>query len=418
VSETFRPETIDQLRDLLVWAAAEDKTLELVGSGSKRALGRPVRADHVVAMDRMAGITLYEPDELVLTAQPATPLAEIEAALAEARQHLEFEPPDYGPLLAAPTAVAGKPAANAGKGTIGGLIACNLAGPRRIKAGAARDHFLGFHGVSGRGEIFKSGGRVVKNVTGYDLSKLMAGSWGTLTAMTDVTVKVMPAPEKTRTVLLFGANVTAAGAVMSSALQSPHEVSGAAWLPADLASGSAVSTVSGLRASVTAVRVEGPGPSVEYRCAALREIFGTLGPTQELHSTNSAAFWREIRDVAPFARPGDTRAVWKLSVAPTAGPKIVASLAAVDGVDAFLDWGGGLVWLALPEAEDAGLTTVRAAIPEGGGHATLLRASVALRGRVEVFQPLAAGRAALTRRVKAAFDPKGILNPGRIHADL
>lgn len=420
MSEKFRPENPDQLRDLLCWAVAEEKRLEIVGAGSKRVLGRPVDADHVVDLGAMSGISLYEPEELVLTAGPATPLAEIEAILSENNQQLEFEPPDYGPLLA--SAAGGKGAAgavaNASAGTLGGTVCCNLSGPRRLKSGAARDHFLGFHAVSGRGEVFKSGGRVVKNVTGYDLSKLLAGSWGTLAAMTELTVKVLPVPEKTRTALLVGAEPAEAVRALVTALQSPHEVSGAAWLPAGLAASSGVDLVAGQKGSVAALRVEGPGPSAEYRCGALRRMLADFGGTEELHSVNSAAFWREIRDVMPFAAPGDERAVWKLSVPPASSPALLAELEAVEGVEAFLDWGGGLVWLALPAGRDAAQEAVRAAIGRSGGHATLFRAPEEIRRAVPVFQPQPAPATQLARRVKEAFDPAGILNPGRMYADI
>ncbi|MFI4987883.1 MAG: FAD-binding protein, partial [Alphaproteobacteria bacterium] len=192
--ETLKPRDAEEVRALVEWAAAEGLPLELSGAGTKRGLGRPVQATHSVDLGGLTGVTLYEPEELVLSARTGTRLAAIEALLAEKRQALAFEPADLGPLYGAA----------AGAATIGGVIACNLSGPRRLKAGAARDHFLGFTAVNGRGELFKAGGRVVKNVTGYDLCKLLAGSHGTLAAMTDVTVKVLPAPERTESVIVLG----------------------------------------------------------------------------------------------------------------------------------------------------------------------------------------------------------------------
>jgi len=399
----FAPETTEQTVEAVHWAVNAGEPLEVVGRGSKRGLGRPVQAGHGLDLSRLDGITLYEPEELVLSARAGTPLAAIEAALEERRQMLAFEPADLGPLLGG----------QAGAGSIGGVLACNLSGPRRIKAGAARDHFLGVSAVSGRGELFKSGGRVVKNVTGYDLCKLLCGSYGTLGVMTDVTVKVLPRPEKTYTVLLLGLDDAAAGEAMARALGSPHEVSGAAHLPAALAAKSKVSYVSGAGAAVTAIRLEGPGPSVEYRCAALRRELSDLGATEELHSQNSLALWRELRDVQPFVDTFD-HAVWKISVAPTAGPGVVAEIA---HGDAFYDWGGGLVWLALPSGGDGGAARVRQAVAKVGGHATLVRAPLELRAAA-VFQPQDAAAAALTRRIKDGFDPQGILNPGRMYPGL
>ncbi|UCH74001.1 MAG: FAD-binding protein [Rhodospirillales bacterium] len=419
MSETFRPENAEQLRDVLAWAASESKRLEIIGSGSKRELGHPVAADHAVELAALSGISLYEPDELVLSAGPSTALAEVEAALAERNQQLDFEPPDYGPLLSTSAGAQGAASdrANVPAGTLGGALACNLSGPRRIKSGAARDHFLGFKAVSGHGTIFKSGGRVVKNVTGYDLSKLMAGSWGTLAVTTEVTVKVLPAPEKTRTMLLFGGDAVTGGRAMTMAMSSPYDVSGAAWLPASLSAQSSVELVSSRNAAVAAVRVEGFGPSVEYRCSVLREQLGVFGQTEELHTANSTRFWREIRDVLPFAGPGDDRLVWKISVPPAAGPAIVTELTDEDGADAFLDWAGGLVWLALPAGVDARQEKVRPAVERAGGHAMLFRAPAALRAGIPVFHPQPAVKAGLTRRIKAAFDPGGILNPGRMYPE-
>jgi glycolate oxidase FAD binding subunit len=408
MAETFRPETGEQVAEVVAWAAAEEVPLEVLGLGSKRGFGRPVQASHVLDLSGLAGITLYEPEELVLSARAGTPLAQIEAALAGNGQHLAFEPADLGPLL------GGAP----GVGSLGGMLACNLSGPRRIRAGAARDHFLGFHAVSGRGEAFKSGGRVVKNVTGYDLCKLLAGSYGTLAVMTEATVKVLPAAEKTRTVLHFGLDDEAARVAMSAALGSPHDLSGAAHLPATLAAGSEVGYVAEAGAAghgVTALRVEGPGPSVEFRCRALREDLAGPGGQEELHGHNSGLFWRELRDVTPFARRPELP-VWRVSVPPTAGPTVAARLAG--GCLHYYDWGGGLVWLAMPDPAEPGEAAVRAAVAEAGGHATLVRASGDLRAGLPVFQPQDPAKAALSARVKESFDPNRVLNPGRIYADF
>ena len=221
MAETFTVQNRDQVVEAVAWAAAEEQPLEIIGCGSKRGLGRPVQAANSLDLSGLSGITLYEPEELVLSARAGTKLSQIEAALEEQNQMLAFEPANLAPLLGD----------EAGEASIGGVLACNLSGPRRIKAGAARDHFLGVESASGRGELFKSGGRVVKNVTGYDLCKLLCGSYGTLAVMTDVTVKVLPRPEKTYSVLLLGLDDATAVQAMSRALGSPHEVSGAAHLP-------------------------------------------------------------------------------------------------------------------------------------------------------------------------------------------
>ena len=406
MTEILRPETLDQLRDAVAWAVGEEQPLEIVARGTKRGLGRPVQAGHTLDTAALTGITLYEPEELVMSARAGTPLAEIEAALADKNQQLAFEPGDWGPLLGQP----------AKAGSIAGIFACNIAGPRRLKSGAARDHVLGFHGVSGRGEVYKAGGRVVKNVTGYDLPKLFCSSHGTLTVASELTFKVLPAPEKTYSVLVLGLDGAAATRAMALAMTSPHEVASAAHLPAEIAGGSAVSYLREAGASVTAIRVEGPGPSVEHRCRELRALLGSLGPTEELHTHNSKILWRELADVAPFAARPELQ-LWRISVAPMAGAGVAAAIhAAVPGAVHYLDWQGGLVWLGLPPAPDAHADKVRAAVAaSGGGHATLIRAAGDVRAAIDVFQPQEAGLAAISRRVKAAFDPRGVLNPGRLY---
>ena len=408
MTETLRPETPEQVRQAVAWATSTDTLLEVASAGTKRAFGRPCQTSHRLDLSGLTGITDYEPAELVMSARAATPLAEIEAALDANNQQLAFEPPDFGPLLGAA----------AGAGTISGAVACNLAGPRRVKAGAARDHILGFHAVSGRGEDFKSGGRVVKNVTGFDLSKLMAGSFGTLAVMADVNLKVLPASERTRTVLVYGAEDGAAVKALAQALGSAFEVSGAAHLPAEVAAGSGVDYVAGAGRPVTAVRIEGTAVSVNYRCQAFRENLAEFGNTEELHSHNSGTLWREVADAAYFAAEADTQ-VWRVSTAPGAGPRLAAEVRAETGGRAYYDWGGGLVWLALPPTPNASHQVVRRALAAaGGGHATLLRAAEAVRAAVPVFQPQDEAMAALAARIKDAFDPRRVLNPGRMYAGV
>ncbi len=405
MTETFKPHTPGEIEEILRCAIAGKTPLEILGGGSKRGYGRPVEAGHALDLSQFAGIVNYEPNELVMSARPGTLVADIEAALSPNRQQLLFEPADFGPLLGTTG------------GTIGGVVACNLAGPRRIRAGATRDHVLGFQAVSGRGESFKSGGRMFKNVTGFDLSKLMSGSFGTLAVLTEVTFKVLPAAETVRTVLLLGADSPAAVRAMTLALQSPNDVSGAAHLPADVATISAVAAVAGAGRPVTALRVEGFGPSVDYRCRALTALLGEFGDIGDLDAADSEALWREIRDVRFFAGGVDAQ-VWRLSVPPAQGGAVAAKILAACPGRAYLDWGGGLVWLALPPRPDAAHATVRGALSGIDGHATLIRADVSVRLIVPVFQPQPGPLADLTARVKQSFDPERVLNPGRMYAGI
>jgi glycolate oxidase FAD binding subunit len=392
----FRPTEERALVEIVAAAIAEEEPVEIVAGGSKRGLGRPIQAPHVLDVGAFSGIRAYEPEELVLTAGAATPLAEIEQALESKGQMLAFEPPDWRALLGS----------DGTSPTLGGAIAANLAGPRRIRQGAARDHFLGFRGVSGRGEAFKAGGHVVKNVTGYDLSKLLAGSHGTLAVLTEVTVKVLPRPEESRSIALRGLDDASALRAMTAALNSPHEVSAAAHLPKSAAA-----------EPITLLRLEGPGPSVEARATALRAELAGMAAIEELAGAESAGLWRAIGDVSPLAGPAE-RAVWRVSVAPAEGPALAAAMARELDAAYYFDWGGGLVWLAVSGAEDGGAGALRQALARSGGHATLIRAPDALRLAVPVFQPLPPALAALTRRVKEGFDPKRILNRGRMYPEL
>ena len=411
MTDILRPENSDQVLEAVKWAAAEQVRLELKGGGTKRGLGRPMEGTRVLDLSALTGITYYEPAELVLSAGAATSMDDIRRTLSEKNQLLAFEPPDLGRLMGA----------GPGKATLGGTLACNLAGPRRIKAGAARDHFLGFNAVSGRGEVFKSGSRVVKNVTGFDLSKLMAGSHGTLAVLTEATIKVLPAPEKVRTVLIRWAQdgIYDHGGVkaMTDAAASPHEISGAAHLPAALAKLSAVDFVAETGRAITALRVEGPAPSVEHRCRELRQLLAIYGATEELHTANSKVLWREIRDVSYFSHEME-RQIWRISVPPSIGSRVALKILEGNPGEALYDWAGGLIWLAL-EPRHEGLTgVVRRCVDEVGGHALLFRAPEDLRRQVSVFPPVEAAVSGIYKRIKEGFDPHGILNPGRMYEGI
>ncbi len=404
MSDVLKPRDGKDVEDAVRWAIGEDKALEVAGRGTKRGIGRPSQSDLTLDLSGMTGITLYEPEELVLSAKTGTPLSEIEAALDKSKQELAFEPIDYGPLL------GGK----AGEGTLGGAVAANLSGPRRIKAGAARDHFLGLTCVTGRGDTIKSGGRVVKNVTGYDLCKLLAGSWGTLAAMTDITVKVLPRAETEATVLVSGLGDALASQAMSAALQSSCDVSGAAHLPDHV-----VSWFSGLpnHEAATVLRLEGFAPSVEHRKEALAALMKPFGPVTIIDEANSRTLWRGVRDVAPFAAKEEQhRPLWRISTAPSKGHALAALI--TPAAQMFYDWGGGLIWVAMPFPEEPDAAAIRHAVAEIGGHATLVRAPASIRASVDVFEPQDAASAALSKRVKDSFDPKGVLNRGRMWAGV
>ncbi len=370
--------------------------LSIGGGGTRAGLGRPTQTQSTLSSAGLTGITLYEPAEMVIAARAGTPLAEVERTLADRGQMLPFEPMDHRVLLG-----------TEGEPTIGAVAAGNISGPRRINAGAARDSLIGIRLVNGRGEAIKSGGRVMKNVTGLDLVKLVAGSYGTLGFLTEVTFRVLPRPERIVTLAWRGLSDEAAVALLCTALGSPYEPFAAAHLPAGI----------GADQSRTLLRLENFSDSIDYRSRELIALLAAHGAPERIEGQDSVELWRDVRDARFFA--GTEEAVWRLSVAPTSGPKATAAIAArVPGARWFCDWGGGLVWLAVPAGEDAAASAIRAAVGPLGGHATLVRAPAAIRASVPVFEPLAQPLMRVTAGIKTSFDPAGIFEPGRMYAGI
>ncbi len=359
--------------------AAASGPLRVAGGGT-RPVGNPVTGE-VLSVSGLTGVTLYEPGALTLVVAAGTPLADVEAALAKENQRLAFEPMDHRGLLG-----------TEGEPTIGGVAAANVSGPRRIAVGACRDHLLGVRFVDGQGTVLKNGGRVMKNVTGYDLVKLLCGSYGTLGVLTEVSLKVLPKPDVTGVVLIEGLSDEDAVRALSMALGSPFEVTGAAHTPVGVDGD-----------PVTMIRIEGFEASVAYRLERLQDLLRSFGTSAtETDPEKTAAGWRWVRDVEAFhGAPGD---VWRISVKPSDGPAVAQALQA-EGL--LYDWGGGLVWARVAEGTD-----VRAMLDGVRGHATLVRASEETRRKLGAFHPETAPLAAISRGLREKFDPRGILNPG------
>jgi glycolate oxidase FAD binding subunit len=385
VTRMEAPTGAEGVQTLVASAIEQRWRIEVVGGGTKRAIGAVSKPDVMLSLAAMDGVIDYAPEELVLTVQAGARLADLERLTAEHGQMLPFEPPHLTGLLG-----------RSGHPTIGGALSTNLSGPRRIRAGAARDHFLGFEAVNGRGELFRAGGKVVKNVTGYDLSKLVAGAWGTLAVMTEVTLKVLPAPRAEVTLMIFGMDDRHAGEAMSRAMNARVEASAAAHLPEFAARCPPLAA----EMPVTAVRIEGFEASVAARVEALTAVLKVYGRVERLDAEHSRDFWRSVREVECFA--ADPRPLWRLSVPPASGWQVAETLAG----DVVYDWAGGLVWL-LPDP-GVGAAQIHAAARSLGGHAAQFR------GEGAGFAPAEGALGALSQRVKAAFDPHGVLNPGRL----
>lgn len=380
--DAIRPSSTDEVQAALLDAAAAGTRLRVTGGGTRHAMSGSDAAARELNLSAITGITNYEPAELVLSLRAGTPLDEVDAALAERGQMLAFDPPDYSALLAIRSA----------RTSIGGILGSGFAGSRRLSAGNVRDHILGFDAVSGRGEVFRAGGRVIKNVTGYDLAKLMVGSWGTLAVVTDVTLRVLPRPPYEATLLLAQDDAGRGLSVLREVLALPLEVSCAAHLPDGR----------------SAIRLEGFRASVEERLrqvTALCEKRASLGAVQEAESSE---LWRGIRHLDAFAQ--DARTVWRLSLPSTAAAAVVGSIRASAPCSALYDWGGSLVWLAMER--EAAAPVVRSEAAKAGGHAWLVRTTPAVRAQVPTAPPLHTGVAALSRRIKLGFDPKNVLGEG------
>ncbi len=433
---TFAPRDEQDALEVVTAAIANATPLAIEGGGSRSGLGRVTKPTHTVSTKALDGIIAYEPSELVLTAKAGTPLRTITSALAENGQDLAFEPIDHGPLYGHPP----------DGGTIGGVIATNASGPRRLKAGAARDHLLGFRAVNGRAEVFQSGGRVMKNVTGYDMCKLMAGAFGTLGLLTELSVKVLPKAESQATLVLFGLADQDAVAAMTYAMNLPQEVSGAAHFPVSSARFRSALPDSFADRVATVLRLEGSERSIAQRYDDLvRSLRAHLEQAEQpasaeferLDAETSEDLWMIIRDCRMFTQAPDAAtaaatppattvatppdALWRISTAPSEGARLVEDLKAnhipVDGLG--YDWSGGLIWFATPNervAQDAEI--IRKTTGAIGGHAMLVRSDADTRDTVPVFHPQADTLAQLSERVKRGFDPELILNRGRMRSDI
>jgi glycolate oxidase FAD binding subunit len=404
--QQLRPGSERELQRIIADAAGTQTPIEVMGAGTKRHIGRPINTGLAVSTASLSGVVLYEPTELVMGVRAGTPLVRVERLLAEKGQMLAFEPIDLGPVLGG----------SAESGTIGAVIATNLSGSRRVMAGGARDHLLGIEAVTGAGQAFRGGGRVMKNVTGYDLCRAVCGSWGTLAVMTSVTFKVMPQPERTATLILLGLDDSLGIEALCNALGTPFEVSGAVHLQASFAARLRHDGLQAQRKSVTALRIETYSTSLSYRVGRLREALAAYGDIHELDDDGSRAFWGELRELSVLQ--GSDAPLWRISTTPRAGPAVVAAITRYMDCKAYYDWSGGLIWAEVLDTADAGAADIRRVIASHGGHATLIRAAPAVRAAIDVFQPVEPGLAAITRGIKSVFDPHDVLNRGRLLSGL
>ncbi len=405
--DTLKIRDAKDVEDAVRAAIAGEQPLEIIGHGSKRPVGQVMATNAVLDLSALSAVSAYEPQELIITVQAGAPLSDVTSLLDSKNQQFAFEPVGLASLLGTPE-----------RGTVGGMIGAGFAGPRRIRAGGVRDHLLGAHAVSGFGESFKAGGKVVKNVTGYDLCKLLAGSWGTLAVMTEVTLKVMPRPETESTLLLRGLDPAAANRAMTAALGSPFDVYAAAHLPASSQRGEIgwLDRLGSPQDALTLLRLEGIAASVRHRAASLSEALKPFGGIELVEEAVSQEAWGAVREVRPFAAIGPLGAwpVWRIVCPPASGGELGEALARQTGGEVIYDWGGGLIWAAVPPKSDGQAALVRQCAGALDGHAMLVRGAIELRRAIDVFQPQPAGLRDLSERVRNSFDPRRILNRGRL----
>ena len=384
-----RPQSEQDIAEFIHAAFLDARPVEIVGGGTRSGLGHQVLASTKISLENHAGITLYEPEALTLVVKAGTSLAEVQKTLLGKGQRLPFEPMSHCSIFG-----------TKGESSIGAVVACNISGPRRIQAGACRDSLIGVRFVSGKGDIIKNGGRVMKNVTGLDLVKLLCGSHGTLGVITEVAFKVLPVSEREATLGISGLSVEKAVEVLSQALATPFDITGAAHLP----------DYNGK--PLTVMRVEGFSNQVDYRLSGLKNAVAGNEDAEILEGEVHSELWRTIADVKPFKESNN--AVWRISTKPGQAPIIYEAICQLFDARFVFDWGGGLIWIEINSSTPGEMNEIRKIVGANGGHATLVRASELIRKTIPVFHPQGARIAELSKSIRDKFDPAGILNPGRM----
>ncbi len=386
--------------------------IELVGSGSKRKMGRMLQCGVTLSISKLNGIVEYFPEELYIKVKAATPIKEIEEELKKNNQQLAFEPIDFGYFL------NGK----SDYGTAAGQVACNISGPRRFKVGSIRDHVLGFRGVNGRGEIIKSGGVVVKNVTGYDLSKLICGSYGTLVALTEITFKVLPKAEESKTLIIHNQKIETAIHFLDKSVNSSNDATGAVFFPHDLKIPGCPMNIENTfklndlkhQGSITAIRVEGSKKSINQKVENLiKELQIVKMSTSVLEVHQSEIFWNKVKNLEFFSNSKNS--VIRIVIPPAESVNLIYQFS--NRFKYCLDWGGALMWLEAFELSEEMFESIRRKVVKVGGYVTMIKNSDYLPYVEDVFT-INRERFNLSQNIKKSFDPKGILNPGKMYTGI
>ena len=405
-SEHFSPESEQQALKFVQWALAEGKTLAIQGTNTKQGFGLPVNADCTLTMQQLAGICEYHPEELVMVARPGTTLAEVKQELARHNQHLAFEPPALNRIYQRHE-----------EGTIGGVFMGNLAGPSRFKAGSARDHILGVRAINGRGELWKSGGKVIKNVSGYDMSKLLTGSWGTLSVVTELSFKVLPAPPVSRSLAVSGLSPRLGLALLAQVASTPCEASGLAYLPATALAAIAQNQIPLADESLTLIRMEGTEISVTERVQSVHQWLPPACKHNLLEQAESTLIWSWVRDAAPLFDEQRTPIILKISMPPADAWNLTHFIDELRGCLWYLDVAGGWLWVGICQVSGADKLHAITREVRATGSATLYRAPLPVKQNAGIYCFADESVKRLNEKVKNSFDPSNLFNPGRLCLD-
>ena len=402
--DLLKPNNENDLQDAIKYCFKKDLPIEIVGSRTKNQIGKKLQCAKVLDMSNFSGIIQYKPEELYITVKAGTPIKIVKEELKKNNQHLAFEPTNFSEIFNK----------NSNEGTIGGTLACNFSGSRRFKSGSARDHILGFKGYNGKGEKIKSGGTVVKNVTGYDLSKLVTGSFGTLLVLSEITLKVLPMPVDTKTIIISGFSLEQSMGVIASALSSSNDPSGAVFYPNDLRNNFVFNDLTH-PGSITAIRVEGTKTSTEERINNLISNLALIDKNiTVLDSIQSEIFWEDTRSLKVFSKK--QKNILRAVVPVSETINLINRLKTFHPTF-FLDWGGSLIWLELDYLSNQKIDQIRRRITEVGGYLTVIKSPENIKSSSEIFtiDPI---KFKISQNLKKSFDPKRIFNPGKMYTGI
>jgi len=411
-SDLLFPKNEKELAEIIKKFYKSNYPIEVLGSGSKRQIGKQLQCTKTISLSKLDGIIEYLPEELYIKIKAGTNIEKIESELKKNKQELAFEPIDFGYLF------LGK----SNYGTAGGQVACNISGPRRFKSGSIRDHILGFRAVNGRGEIIKSGGTVVKNVTGYDLSKLICGSYGTLVALTEITFKVLPLAEESKTLVIHDLTIDSSPHYLEKAISSSNEVSGASFLPIDPICKNCEMNIENTfklndleyKGSLTAIRVEGSKQSINERVENLKKELNILNfKVSILETFQSEILWRKIKNLEFFSKTKNN--IFRISIPPSECAKLIYELPNM--FKYFLDWGGALIWMEACKLSEKKFESIRTKVVKHNGYISMIKNSNQLPFVEDVFT-INSARFNISQNIKKSFDPKGILNPGKMYTGI